>query len=91
MDKYSMQGTSWHVGYVSKEDSDPRRHKSRCAFYFDGVCYCGKYRLYSKKCEGSSHCEHYSEEFFDESDELRKKHLVVQSIRDNHVKQKKIL
>lgn len=89
MEKHGTPDTPWYVGYVKKEETDPRRHKSRCAFFYDGICYCGQYMLYSKECNGSSHCIHYSEEFFDESEKLREKHLVVKTIRDNHIKQKR--
>lgn len=49
-----MSGTPWHVGYVRKEETDPRRDKRVCLYYTDGYC---SYRL--GKCIGSSHCKGY--------------------------------
>lgn len=51
-----LQGTPWHVGYVTKKENDPRRHRSRCAHYrTDGSC-----RFHSH-CIGSAHCADYED------------------------------
>ena len=42
MDEKRLPDTPWHVGFVKKEEDDPRRHKARCIYYAEGVCYQGK-------------------------------------------------
>lgn len=55
-----LPDTPWHVGYVKKEESDPRRHKARC-IHNKGVCTYGKLKCYMKPCPGSAHCIYYAE------------------------------
>ena len=38
MDKKVLPDTPWHLGYAKKEESDPRRHKSRCVYLNNGKC-----------------------------------------------------
>ena len=33
MDEKRLPDTPWHVGFVKKEEDDPRRHKARCISY----------------------------------------------------------
>lgn len=33
-----LPDTPWHIGYITKDENDPRRHKARCVHYRDGVC-----------------------------------------------------
>lgn len=54
--KKILPDTFWHVGYVNKEENDPRRHKARCYYYSYGHC-----SILNENCIGSSHCEKYAE------------------------------
>ena len=53
-----LQGTPWHVEIVGKEEGDPRRHRSRCKYYFrkNKEAHC-VYR--GGRCIGSAHCGNY--------------------------------
>ena len=51
-----LGGTPWHVGFIYKEEDDPRRHKAHCIHYVSGTKHC-KYS--SGTCYGSAHCAHY--------------------------------
>ena len=56
-----MAGTSWHVGYLHKKESDPRRHQSRCRYYNKKK---GEKAICAKNfgnCHGSAHCSYYDE------------------------------
>lgn len=87
MENNRLPDTPWHVGYAKKEESDPRRHKSRCVYLKDGICKCGYDGCYTRKCGGSSHCLHYSESL--EEMEKRKKEVRLEmSVRDNFAKPK---
>lgn len=66
-----MPDTPWHIGYAKKEESDPRRHKSRCIYLKAGKCRCGSSGAYTLKCPGSSHCTSYAEN--EEQDEVNKR------------------
>ena len=61
MDDKRLPDTPWHVGFVKKEEDDPRRHKARCVYYVKGICHQGKMGCYLRKCPGSSHCQYYAE------------------------------
>ena len=61
MDIKVLPDTPWHLGYAKKEESDPRRHKSRCVYLNNGKCRCGRSGAYTLKCPGSSHCTCYEE------------------------------
>ena len=61
MDEKRLPDTPWHVGFVKKEEDDPRRHKARCIYYAEGVCHQGKMGCFLRKCPGSSHCKYYAE------------------------------
>lgn len=62
MDKKQMPDTPWHIGFVKKDESDPRRHKARCFYYQRGECHCTKSAYYTSRCPGSSHCSKYIED-----------------------------
>ena len=59
--KSNFPDTPWHVGSAKKDSDDPRRHRSRCIYYSDGCCCCGKSGCYKMKCGGSAHCLFYEE------------------------------
>lgn len=59
--KSNFPDTPWHVGFAKKDSDDPRRHRSRCIYYSDGCCCCGKSGCYKMKCGGSAHCLFYEE------------------------------
>ena len=50
----SLAGTPWHIGYVTKDEDDPRRDKRKCLYYTDGYC-SDRFG----QCVGSSHCTRY--------------------------------
>lgn len=56
-----LPDTPWHVGFVKKEEADPRRHKARCVHIRDGNCTFGKCGNFMLECTGSSHCSYYAE------------------------------
>ena len=69
-----LPDTPWHVGYVKKEEGDPRRHKLRCIHLDGGKCKSTDCVTYLRKCPGSSHCDCYAEnQMQDEANKLRKK------------------
>ncbi len=52
-----LQGVPHHTEWGPKKDSDdPKRHKSRCAFYIKDGKLCS---LLSVRCGGSAHCDNY--------------------------------
>lgn len=61
MQNNQLPDTPWHIGCVKKEESDPRRHKSRCIYLQGGICKQGKLRCFGQRCPGSSHCKYYAE------------------------------
>lgn len=61
MQNNQLPDTPWHIGCVKKEESDPRRHKSRCIYLQGGICKQGKLRCFGQRCLGSSHCKYYAE------------------------------
>ena len=61
MDKHRLPDTPWHIGFVKKDESDQRRHKSRCVHIKNGKCTYGKSNNYKMKCSGSAHCMYYAE------------------------------
>lgn len=59
-DKLSKDiGTPIHTGYL--HSNDDRRHKSRCIYYNNNICKCGKSGCYLIKCYGSTHCIFYED------------------------------
>ena len=52
-------GTPVHTGYLHSDND--RRHKSRCIYYDNNICYCGKSGCFLVKCNGSSHCKFYED------------------------------
>lgn len=67
MAKERLPDTPWHIGYIKKDEDDPRRHKARCV-YNDGKR-CSHSRVVA--CCGSSHCRFYAETW-DEAELYRK-------------------
>lgn len=57
MSKRQLPDSAWHIGYVKKEEDEPRRHKSRCIFN-DGKNCMSPHMIY---CNGSAHCKYYAE------------------------------
>lgn len=54
----TMTGTSWHIEKFTREEGDPRRHRSRCIHYDKRTKEC---HFRSGKCIGSAHCMYYKE------------------------------
>lgn len=52
-----LTGTPWHKEKWTRDEDDPRRHRSRCVYHRrDNKC------LYHKmNCYGSAHCDEYRE------------------------------
>ena len=60
--KSKLPDTPWHVGFVYKDENDPRRHKARCIHLQRNICKCGLCGCYLTHCVGSSHCRYYAED-----------------------------
>lgn len=88
MEKNKLPDTPWHVGYTKKDENDPRRHKARCVYLKDGICRCGYDGCYTRKCGGSSHCTHYSEESEDIAKERREEIRLELEVRDDFAQPK---
>lgn len=75
-----MAGTPWHIERMHREDGDPRRHKSRCRYYYkktkDEDAFCAK--NYGN-CYGSAHCLYYDEGDGDSSLKIPQKPLEIPS------------
>lgn len=62
MDTNQLPDTPWHIGFVKKDEWDPRRHKARCIYHdADGICHQGRMGCFMRKCPGSAHCKYYAE------------------------------
>lgn len=59
MDYKKLPDTPWHIGYVKKDEDDPRRHKSRCVYNNGDRCN----NPYMLRCVSSSHCKYYAEDW----------------------------
>lgn len=57
MADYKLPDTPWHIGYVTKDGDDPRRHKARCVYNDGRKCLNGN----MTECCGSAHCRFYAE------------------------------
>lgn len=53
-----LTGTPWHIEKFTRQENDPRRHRSRCIYYISESKHCS-YRC--GQCIGSAHCSHYKE------------------------------
>ena len=53
-----MQGTPWHIGALSRQEGDPRRHRAYCANYDKDQKYC---MIKNMRCMGSAHCDEYKD------------------------------
>ena len=75
-----LQGTPWHVGYVTKKENDPRRHRSRCYYYqTDGSCF------WHKHCIGSAHCSEYKDTIQEkQKQEYKEKRKTWQELAPKH-------
>lgn len=51
-----LQGTPWHVGALSREEGDPRRHRSYCVNYDKAQKFC---TVKNMRCMGATHCDEY--------------------------------
>ena len=60
-DKRKLTGHPWHVGYLKKDEDDPRRHKSRCVYFSRDDSRKGHCARRSGTCIGSAHCQDYKE------------------------------
>lgn len=54
-----LPDTPWHIGFIKKDEKDPRRHKSKCVYNNGKRCTCA-YMVY---CQSSSHCVYYAEDW----------------------------
>lgn len=56
----SLTGTPWHVDRFTRDEDDPKRHRSRCIYY--DKTHTVNFRCEKRgKCIGSAHCEFYYE------------------------------
>ena len=53
-----MTGSPWHVEKFTRQENDPRRHRSRCIYYNSASKHCS-YRC--GQCAGTAHCPKYKE------------------------------
>lgn len=53
-----LSGTPWHTEFLKMDESDSRRHKSRCKYYIKENNICN---YFHQKCYGSAHCKYYRE------------------------------
>lgn len=51
-----MQRTPWHIDALSREQGDPRRHRSYCVHYDKTQKHCN---VMNMRCMGSAHCDEY--------------------------------
>ena len=53
-----LTGTPWHVECMTRQEGDPKRHKSRCIYYIAKSKSCERR---NGICIGSAHCMDYKE------------------------------
>lgn len=53
-----MSGSPWHIEVLKKDETDDRRHRSRCIHYKKSNQFCNHY---IGRCGGSAHCQYYEE------------------------------
>ncbi len=80
MQNNQLPDTPWHVGFVKKEETDPRRHKSRCIHIHDDRC-----KVYGEKCHGSAHCKYYAENKSQWEDVYLSTRTAEQEAADNYL------
>lgn len=80
-DSKRLPDTPWHMGYVKKDEDDPRRHKARCIHYSGGNCW--RNNIFVIRCVGSSHCEDYSESYEEYRKIQEERKTVKQKEADN--------
>ena len=56
----NLTGTPWHVDRFVREEGDPKRHRSRCAFFCKSNPYSSQCGMHGH-CIGSAHCQFYRE------------------------------
>lgn len=81
-DSKRLPDTPWHIGFIKKEEDDPRRHKSRCIFKEGSTCKCGDCISYMRRCSGSSHCRDYAENYLQAEENRIKNKTIVQETRE---------
>lgn len=57
MELTKLPDTPWHIGYVTKDENAPRRHKARCVYNAGNKCKHPRMLA----CYGSAHCKFYAE------------------------------
>ena len=90
MEKH-LPDTPWHVGFIKKDEDDPRRHKARCIHICEGICNSSRSNYYQEKCGGSSHCIEYSETYEDYQKNLKERRSIEEIQADNITKYKQTL
>ena len=90
-----ITGTPWHIEKYARKEGDPRRHKSKCAYYVKEHTFCSKKHM---KCFGSAHCASYYEKIENNSFyETRETKYVIQpfqgirKINLNYIESKNII
>lgn len=80
-----LPDTPWHVGYALKDESDSRRHRSRCIYYDNKTKYCttAQSPYIGQRCGGSAHCNAYAEK---KTEEVERKEKEFKNIVKNSVK-----
>lgn len=76
MSKNAFIEVPYHIGYLTMDEDDSRRHKSRCIYLVDKYD-CKKY----ESCIGSSHCQYYKEKEI--NDELIQSDIPKQEMDKN--------
>lgn len=80
MSKNAFIEVPYHIGYLTMDEDDSRRHKSRCIYLVDKYD-CKKY----ESCIGSSHCHYYKEKEINKeiNDELIQSDIPKQEMDKN--------
>lgn len=87
-----LTGSPWHIEKYTRQEDDPRRHRSRCVNYNATTKHCS-YRC--EQCTGSAHCSHYQEKqepafIPDEPIKPKKSKMEFEGIKDIPMKQVEI-
>lgn len=51
-------GSPWHVDKWTRDDGEPRRHRSKCRYHSANTNHCSQI---NSNCFGSAHCQYYKE------------------------------
>lgn len=90
--KSRLPDTPWHIGYTTKDENDPRRHKVRCIHLENRICTCRMSGCYLMHCVGSSHCKFYSEtqgQWEDYLEEMKTEEDIAQDKAELYMMQKR--